>query len=159
MENIEYKIGHIIYIQGELTWAQDKALIGIYNSVSNKAFKNEELKLKELQGLLMKYNLLNHFFGIILKPKITLTFILSLKWIKYLFKKQISLNVATNSQIAQIFSDFFLLNKKFVNKLTELTNALGLIATQAQVMKEQKNKQQSEKDSTLKNQAKILSIG
>lgn len=135
MENETYKIGRISYSQGELTWGQDKALVKLYNSVSNSGFKSAELRLKDLQPLLTKYGLLDKFFGIILKPKFNLVYLLSFKWITYFSQGKIELDAASNSQIGQIFSDFFLLNKKFVNKLTEYMSTLGLIATETEKMR------------------------
>lgn len=131
MEKFDYKIGGIVFEQTELTWKQDKQLVQLYNKVSSAAFKNEELKLKDLQPLLVRYNLLNHFFGIILRPRFSVRFLISFKWFKYYIFKQLNLDNATNSKIGQIFEDFFLLNQAFGNKLKELGKALGLIATEA----------------------------
>jgi len=135
MERFDYEIGGIKYEQTELTWKKDKKLIALYNRVHSAAFKKEELRLKDLQPLLVKYNLLNRFFGIILRPKITFKYILLLKFIPY-WMGIINLEDATNTQIAKIFEDFFLLNQKFGIKLKELGNALGLIASEAAKMPE-----------------------
>jgi hypothetical protein len=135
MEKQSYKIGRITYTLSELTYGQDKALVCLYNSVKNSAFKNEELRLKDLPDLLAKYNLLDKFFGIILNPARNFFFIFSFKWIKYYFRGEICLDRATNTQIGDIFNDFFLLNKKFGNILKEYMNTLGLIANEAEKMK------------------------
>ena len=134
MEKFNYKIGGISYLQTELTWKNDKKLIALYGRVHSVAFKQEELRLKDLQPLLAKYNLLNHFFGIILRPQLSFRYIVSFKWASYRLGK-ISLDHATNSEIGQIFQDFFLLNRAFGTKLKEWANALGLIATEAEKMK------------------------
>lgn len=159
IEKQEYKIGHINYSQGELTWAQDKSLLKIYNKVSSLAFRNEEIKIKDIQQLLAKYDLLDHFFAIILKPKINLFYIFSLKWIPYIFKRKISLDQATNTQIGQIFSDFFLTNKHILTKLTESLKVLGLVANQAEIMKKEKNAKPFAKPSTSPSQAKTSRAG
>lgn len=130
MEKFNYEIGGLKFEQTELTWANDKKLVSLYNKVHSAAFKKEELRLKDLQPLLIKYNLLNRFFAIILNPKITFKYIALLKFVPYWFGI-ISLEQATNTQIAEIFDNFFLLNQKFAMKLKELGNALGLIATEA----------------------------
>jgi len=158
-DRTEYKIGRLIYIQKELTWADDKKLVKLYNSVSGIAFRNEEIKLSDLQPLLSKYNLLDAFFGIILSPKITALYLISFKWIDYLFRKKISINKATNTQIGQIFSDFFLLNRKFVNKLNDLLKSLDLIASTHEKTEKKKIVKLSENLSTLKSQEKVSSTG
>ena len=133
-----YKIGWIKYIQSELTWGQSKKLIQMYNSITDSAFKSEEIKLMELRALLTKYNLLDRFFAVILRPRWSVFYILSLKWIPYLFFKKVSLNKAANSQVGQIFSDFFLMNQNLIQKFSEYGNALGMIAQVADQMKKEK---------------------
>jgi len=130
MEKMNYEIAGVKYEQTELTWQKDKKLIQLYNQIQSTAFKNEELRLKDLQPLLLKYNLLNRFFAIILKPKFGFKYLFSGKWISRL-TGSLNLDHATNSQIGQIFQDFFLLNQQFATKLKELGTALGLIATEA----------------------------
>ncbi len=134
-----YKIGWVKYAQTELTWGQSKTLIRIYNSISDPAFKSEEIKLMDLKALLTKHNLLDRFFAVILRPCWSIFFILSLKWISYFFLKRISLNKAANSQVGQVFSDFFLMNQTLIQKLKEYGNALGMIAQVAEIMKKEKN--------------------
>jgi len=134
-----YKIGWIKYAQTELTWGQSKTIVRMYNSISDPAFKSEEIKLRDLKSLLTKYNLLDQFFAIILRPRWNVLFILSLKWIGYLFFKKISLNKAANSQVGKIFSDFFLMNQNLIQKFKEYGNALGMIAQVAETMKKEKS--------------------
>jgi len=128
MERSEYRIGHLTYFQEELTYGQDKKLLKFYNSIRNKSFKNEELKLKDLPEILEKYNLLDSFFGILLKPKWNLVYLLSFKWIRYLLYGQIAIDKAKNTEIGEIFNDFFLWNRKYVTILKEYLNTLGLTA-------------------------------
>lgn len=135
MESLEYKIGGIRYIQGELTWANDKRLVELYQKVQSGALQNEELKLKDIKNLLVKYNMLDRFLAIILTPKIGIKYLFSMKWIQYHFYKRISLDAATNTQLAQIFDDFFLLNRTFATKLKELGKVLGLIVTEVEKQK------------------------
>ena len=137
METFEYKIGGIEFLQSELTWKNDKKLVRLYGKVQSAAFKNEELKLKDLQPMLAKYKLLPRFFAIILQPKLSIRYIISFKWIPYLLGK-VNLDQFTNSEISQIFKDFFLLNQKFAMQLGELANALGLIASEAENKKTEK---------------------
>lgn len=139
MEKEEYKISGLTYYQTELTWKKDKQLIKLYNAVRKAASKTEELILSDLQPLLAKHNLLNKFFGIILRPKFTFRFVFSTRIFKYYIGGVINIDHATNTQIGKIFGDFFLLNKTYATKLNELMKALGLIATEAQ--KETKTKQ------------------
>lgn len=130
METIVYKIGGIEYEQSELTWKQDKRLVGLYNKIQSAGGQNEELRLKDVQILLAKYNLINRFFGIILRPRISFKYVISFKWIEYYLFKTITLESATNSQIGQIFRDFFLLNQAFAMQLKDWANTLGLIASE-----------------------------
>jgi len=134
-----YKIGWLKYAQTELTWGQSKALIRMYNSISDPVFKSEEIKISELRALLTKYNLLDRFFALILRPRWNIYFVLSLKWIGYFFFKRISLNKAANSQLGRIFSDFFLMNQNLIQKFEEFGNALGIIAQVAETMRKEKS--------------------
>ena len=93
----------------------------------------------ELRSLLTKYNLLDRFFAIILRPRWNVLFILSLKWIGYFFFKRISLDKAANSQVGQVFSDFFLMNQNLIQKFKEYGNALGMIAQVVETMKKEKS--------------------
>ena len=68
MEKIKYKVGLITYSQGELELGQDIALVNLYNMIKDKSVSFGEMRIKDLPDLLAKHNLLNKFFGIILRP-------------------------------------------------------------------------------------------
>jgi len=135
MEKIKYKVGLITYSQGELELGQDIALVNLYNMIKDKSVSFGEMRIKDLPDLLAKHNLLNKFFGIILRPRWDIIYILSFKWVRYLLKNEIFLKRASNTQIGEVFNDFFLLNKKYVNILKEYLNTLGLIAAETEKMK------------------------
>ena len=136
MEIKEYKIGKVKYTQDELTWRQDKILIDLYDKLISLSQSNEDLTLMQLQKLLTKYDLLGEFFAIILKHKFSFAYIILR--ISLIFKvvfrikkgslKQINIDAASNSLIAKIFEDFFLLNKPLITRLSSLGNSLDLIA-------------------------------
>ena len=139
METKKYKIGRVKYTQDELTWKQDKILISLYDKLISLSQSNEDLTLMQLQKLLTKYDLLGEFFAIILKPKISFYYLMlkSRLIFKIIFQlkkgslKQINIDAASNSLIAKIFEDFFLLNRTLIEKLTSLSDSLGLIAQTA----------------------------
>jgi len=126
-----YRDGRTTYYQEELTYGQAKQLIKIYKFLKKRASKDEELQVRELQNLLVKHNLLDRFFGIVLKPVWDPWYVISFKWLKLFFTRRISPDNLGNSQIKKFFEDFFLLNKTLVTLLSEYATALGWIANKA----------------------------
>ena len=102
-----YEIRGIKYEQTELTWKKDQQVIALYNELTTGPFKDEEIRLNQLQPLLVKSGLLNKFYGVILDPVINIKFIISFKWVNYLIKGTINIDHAPNSTIGKIFNDFF----------------------------------------------------
>lgn len=140
MEKLKYKIGLLTYFQEELTFGQDARLINLYARMKNKSGELSQLRIKDLPEFLIKNNLMEKFFGIILKPKWNVFYLFSFAWFKYLLKGEIHLPGATNTQIGEIFEDFFLLNRKYVTILKGYLNSMGLIAAKMEETKMEKVK-------------------
>ena len=126
-----YQDGRTTYYQEELTYGQDKQLIKIYKFLKKRASKDEELQVRELQNLLVKHNLLDRFFGIVLKPVWDTWYVISFKWLSLFLTRRIAPKKLGNSQIRKFFEDFFLLNQTLVMLLSEYATALGWIADKA----------------------------
>jgi len=130
----EYNIGSVKFIHDELTWAQDKALTRLVLKLSNLAGGDESLSMKDLPPILAKHDLLGEFWGIILHRKFNPGWILELPWRiwRLISLKQswnfVNLDPVTNTQLGEMFNDFFLINRPFMKKLSTFGNALGLIA-------------------------------
>jgi hypothetical protein len=134
---MEYKIGGITYVQTELTWGQDKAILKLLNRASGKFDGKEQLNVsaKNAFELLSKYDLLGEFWGIVLQPKKSLPYYLHrgkfyLLWIFRIRRgspRQVDLSAASNSLIKEMFEDFFLLNKMLMKKLAGLNDVLNWI--------------------------------
>jgi hypothetical protein len=138
-----YKIGKITYYQTELTWEQDKKLIGLAKQAQVKLSANDNLTIGELPGILQKHDLLAAFLTHVLKPRFGLWFMLDR--IKRALKGdfgRVSVNKATNTQIEKIFNDFFLLNRKLIEKLS----GFGELFTQ--IAETEKKPMTKSKDST-----------
>lgn len=138
MENNEYtyKIGRVTYSQEELTWGQDKKIVALYNKAMSKLSGNDNITLAAIPELLIKYDLIGEFFGIFLQPYKNMAWYMDR--LKFYFKwilgrrrgtwKQLNMDAAGNKQIEQMFDDFFLLNRKLIEKLSSLGNGLSMIA-------------------------------
>ena len=142
----------------ELTWGQDKALTRLVVKLSAKAGESE-ITLKDLPKLLVRHDLLAEFFGIILTPQywnpgFYLTRVKA--FFKWLAGRQslraVNVDHITNSEIEELFEDFFLRNKTFLTKLGNFGNALGLIAKT--LMEEKKESVPAMKVSAVKKTAK-----
>ncbi len=137
MDHKEYRIGKVPFLHTELTWAQDKALTRLILKISNLAGRDNAISMKDLPRLLARHDLLGEFWGIILRRKFNLGWILELPhriWRLVSFKQSwnfVNLDPVTNTQLGEMFDDFFLINRPFMKKLSSFGNALGLIAQAA----------------------------
>lgn len=139
-----YKIGRVTYTQTELTWGQDKQIIALFAGAMGVIPDEEDLSLENLKTVLLRYDLMAEFMGIILKPKWDFAYlwnrtVMAIKIVtgkKRGSLRQVDMTPAHNSEIGQIFEDFFLSNKQLVKKLSELDTALGLMVRTAMTAKE-----------------------
>jgi hypothetical protein len=150
MEQKIYKIGRIGFIHRELTWAQDKKLTGMIVKLSGKA-GGDQITLKHLPNILLKYDLMGEFWGIVLQRKINLWYFLELprRFLRIFSLKRsfkfVDLGGISNSGLGEMFTDFFSLNKAFMKKLSTYGNALGLIARMMIAEEESKRKPSTSK--------------
>ena len=80
----EYQIGRVKYRQTELTWDKDQVVLELYNKITAGPMKDEEIRIDQLQPLLIKSGLMYKFLGVILDPVINARYIFSFKWISYI---------------------------------------------------------------------------
>lgn len=133
MEMVRYKIGKLSFTQNELTWKQDKQLLQLFRKYVNVADANENVLIPKMFELLQRHDMLGVMLGIILQPVWDWRYCLYVagQVLKFPFTRRISwVNVddLSNSEIAEIKDDFFLLNKSVMIKLNDIGSALGFIA-------------------------------
>ena len=161
MEAKTYRIGKISFLHSELTWAQDKALVQLIMKISRIAGEDEALSMKDLPRVLAKHDLLGEFWGIVLQRKVNFWFYvenLRRIWRVLTFKQSwrfVNLDPVTNTQLGDMFDDFFLINKAFMKKLSTFGNALGLIAQT--VISSSDEEKQKKKDSEAGKEKKLKS--
>lgn len=124
----QYKIGKITYYQDELNWQQDKQLTKLFKTALD-GMANENLTIDNALEMLLKYDLLDAFFSIILKPKKNIWYYLNIcknvarfpftgKW------QNVPFHTLKNSELRRIIDDFFLLNNWLVNQLSALAESI-----------------------------------
>ena len=152
MEPTIYEINSIEYEHLELTWGQDKEILAMVSKISGKVDGKETIgfNAKSLQKLLLKYDIMGDFWGLVLTPRKNWRY-----WARQALKivkpwqwrrgywRWIDLSPVPNTMLEDMFEDFFLLNKKLLTRLSGLSNVLGLIAQTALKMEEKKPKASS----------------
>ena len=133
MDLVTYKIGKLTFTQNELTWRQDKQLLKMLNQFVGVADAGENVLIPRMFETLQKYDMLGVMLGIILQPKWDWRYCVYVagQVLKYPFKWRIdwvNVDELSNSEIAEIKDDFFLLNKSVMKKLNDIGSALGWIA-------------------------------
>lgn len=131
-ERREYRIGRVTYIQEEQTWGQTKRLLALISGAVGRLVDDDSLSIKELVPLLTRHDLLGEFMGIALIPRRNGWWVLDRaallwKWLTFRRRgslRQVRLEAASNSLVAQIFEDFFFINKPLLKRLTALDGAL-----------------------------------
>jgi len=135
----EYKIGKLTWTQSELTWGQDKKLMKKVAKLAKVLDGNEEIKFSELKKFLFKHDLMDVFWGLVLRPKYTLvyfiwrliTILLFMVTLGFYSFKHTNIDLADGTTLDNMFDDFFLSNQKFMTKLSLYAGPLGLIAQTA----------------------------
>ena len=144
MENkFEYRLGLFTFTQSELTWGQDKEIMRLFDKLRRRLGLGEELKIDRLFELLMKYDLLQEFSRIILRPKRSILRYLLFAWNIIRMRKynHVPIDSATNSQLKKIKDDFFFLNSELINTLNSMQSVFSLIA---QTLQKENEKSESQ---------------
>ncbi|MCB0295424.1 MAG: hypothetical protein KDG51_09340, partial [Calditrichaeota bacterium] len=120
MEPTIYEINSIKYEHLELTWGQDKEILAMVSKISGKVDGKETIgfNAKSLQKLLLKYDIMGDFWGMVLIPRKgarywarqALKIVKPWRWRRG-YLRWIDLSPVPNTMLEDMFEDFFLLNK------------------------------------------------
>lgn len=124
----QYNIGKVTYYQDELNWQQDKQLTKLFKTALN-SMENDTLTIDNALEILLKYDLLDAFFTIILKPKKDFWYYLNIckNVALFPFRKRwqnVPFETLKNSELRQIINDFFLLNNWLSKQLSAFAESI-----------------------------------